>query len=87
MSADKLAEKLNATEPSIDLPEEQWRDIETAIGIEGPDKNFRFRLAHYVQLALGRWGPPSFGEAGGPKQSVARQQLNKVSGVRAHGTN
>jgi hypothetical protein len=78
MSADKLAEKLNATEASIDLPEEQWRDIESAIGIKEPNKSFRCRVEHHVKLAFAVCGAPSFGKVGGPQIATVRKHLTKI---------
>ena len=35
-------------EPSIELPEDAWREIESAIGLEKPSPEFRCRVAAYV---------------------------------------
>ena len=77
MRADKLAHELSNLEPRTGLPEHEWCDIERAIGIEKPNKLFRCRVEHYVELALALL-PPSFGEAGGLKISAARKHISKI---------
>lgn len=77
MRADKLANELGNLEPRIELPEEQWCEIELAIGIETPNKLFRSRVEHYVTLAL-PLQPPSFGEAAGLKLSTARKYISNI---------
>jgi hypothetical protein len=74
---DKLADNL---EPRTELPEEKWREIEMAIGILEPNKLFRCRVEHFVEVALALAGsdPPSFGEAGGLKLSTVRKHLSKI---------
>jgi hypothetical protein len=80
MRADKLADQLSNLEPHTELPEEQWREIEMAIGILEPNKLFRCRIEHCVELAFALAGsdPPSFGEVDGPKRTVVRPELKKL---------
>ena len=39
-------------EPSLDLPEETWRQIESTLGLEKPDPDLRSRIARYVSIYL-----------------------------------
>jgi hypothetical protein len=77
MRADKIACELGNLEPSVELPEHQWREIELAVGIEGPDKLFRCRVEHCAQLAFAA-RLPSFGEVGGLKTSTAKKYISKI---------
>ncbi len=67
------------SEPLIELPEEQWREIEAAIGIKEPNLPFRRRFAHHVYLVIEHIGPRAFGEVGGPHLAAVRDHLDKLT--------
>jgi hypothetical protein len=71
-----FTDRLRSEAPAIDLPEERWRKIETAVGIEKPDLPFRRRLFSYVKLALPDFAP--IGDRDGPKLASVRANLRKL---------
>src|SRR5689334_16146425 len=56
MRADKI--NLGGRQPSIDLPELAWREIERSIGLKKPCAELRHRVAHLTTLYFSS-GPSS----------------------------
>ena len=61
------------------MPEERWREIEVAIGLDAPCLSFRKRLFSYVKLILAQPNEPAFGNIGGPHVSGVRKRLRKLN--------
>lgn len=60
--------------PSIELPEEQWRELEATLGLSEPNLSVRREIARYVAHHLG-WADVNF-----PKQRVKAQRkwINRI---------
>ena len=61
-------------EPSIKLPEKDWRRIEATLGIEKPDPGFRRRVANCVNLYL----PPPAPQLDRVRPGHLRKSITKI---------
>ena len=67
-------DQLEPPDPHLDLPEEDWRRIETALGLEKPDPWFRNMLANHVLLYID-WPEPQLDRV---RPSHLRKSITKL---------
>ncbi|MCH7935700.1 MAG: hypothetical protein IH994_01245 [Proteobacteria bacterium] len=67
-------DQLEPPDPHLDLPEEDWRKIETALGLKKPDPWFRNKLANHVLLYV-KWPEPQLDRV---RPSHLRKSIKKI---------
>lgn len=67
-------DQLEPPDPHLDLPEEDWRKIETALGLKKTDLWFRNKLANHVLLYV-KWPEPQLDRV---RPSHLRKSIKKI---------